>query len=192
MVIAMVEHATPSPSTYSPQQDWVLVDTMSGQVIRQGEIELDAPVNGAFSPDGKRVAFVGLSGELWLLDLETGKGVRDTIVDDNEESFGSADFSPDGDLILTTGAGGNVNLWNGHTAEPLGTVTPSGKPGFANFLPDSTIIIVMSFDGEVYTWDTRPQHWAAFACSVAGRSLTTTEWDDAFGDRPYEQTCPDA
>ena len=62
----------------------------------------------------------------------------------------------DGDLILTTGAGGNVNLWDGHTAEPLGTVTPSGKPGFANFLPDSETIIVMSFDGEVYSWVRAP------------------------------------
>ena len=40
----VVAHATPSPSTSSPQQNWVLVDTMSGQVIKQGEIELASSV----------------------------------------------------------------------------------------------------------------------------------------------------
>jgi hypothetical protein len=29
-----------------------------------------------------------------------------------------------------------------------------------------------------------------FACTVAGRNLTIGEWSDAFGDRPYSETCP--
>ncbi|MEP6665265.1 MAG: hypothetical protein ABJA81_02350 [Nocardioidaceae bacterium] len=64
------------------------------------------------------------------------------------------------------------------------------EPGMAQFLPDGTRVIIMSYDGDVYTWDTRPEHWVEFACGVAGRNLTTTEWADAFGDRPYKQTCP--
>ncbi len=28
------------------------------------------------------------------------------------------------------------------------------------------------------------------ACRTAGRDLTTTEWRDNFGDRPYRKVCP--
>ena len=100
------------------------------------------------------------------------------------------DFSPDGDVIVTTGVAGNVSLWDGQTALPLGTVTPNDQYSSAAFMADSETIKIMSFDGSVYTWDTRSEHWVAFACSVAGRSLTMTEWRDAFGDRPYAKTCP--
>jgi WD40 repeat protein len=191
VAVTMLEQ-TPPLGTYSSHRSWALVDTVSGQVAGQGEIELRDPQFADFSPDGNRVAFVGASGALWLLDLESGKGVREATVDVDDSGPASVDFSRDGDVIVTMGVAGNVNLWDGHTAEPLGTVTPSDKYGFAQFLPDGETVIIMSFDGEVYTWDTRPQHWAAFACSVAGRSLTMNEWHDAFGDRPYEQTCPDA
>ena len=91
---------------------------------------------------------------------------------------------------MTTGAAGNVNLWDGNSAEPLGTVTPNDESAFAQFLPDRETVIIMSFDGEVFTWDTRPEHWAVFACGIVGRSLTVPEWEAAFGDRPYAKTCP--
>jgi hypothetical protein len=37
--------------------------------------------------------------------------------------------------------------------------------------------------------DTRPEHWVEVACEIAGRNLTEVEWSDAFGDRPYRETC---
>jgi predicted ATP-grasp superfamily ATP-dependent carboligase len=45
-------------------------------------------------------------------------------------------------------------------------------------------------DGAVYSWDTRLEHWIAFACTVAGRNLTADEWREALGNRPYKETCP--
>ena len=124
LAITMLEQ-TPSAATYPTHRSWALVDTLSGQVVKQGEIELGDPQYADFSPDGKRVAFVGASGDLWLLDLETGKGVRDAAVNIADSGFASVDFSPDGDVIVTTGAAGNVSLWDGQTALPLGTVTPN-------------------------------------------------------------------
>ncbi len=38
--------------------------------------------------------------------------------------------------------------------------------------------------------DTRPERWVEVACAIAGRNLTEVEWSDAFGDRPYRETCP--
>jgi hypothetical protein len=58
------------------------------------------------------------------------------------------------------------------------------------YLPDGHTVLISSFDGTVATWNTDPKSWAAFACSTAGRNLTPDEWTNAFGTRPYHQTCP--
>jgi hypothetical protein len=50
--------------------------------------------------------------------------------------------------------------------------------------------IIATRDGAVYRLDTRFSSWQDFACAVAGRDLTTQEWTDVFGDRPYHATCP--
>lgn len=34
-----------------------------------------------------------------------------------------------------------------------------------------------------------PERWLAYACHVAGRSLTEDEWTSYLGDRPYQPTC---
>ena len=51
-------------------------------------------------------------------------------------------------------------------------------------------ILIPSRGGAVYTMDTRTEHWIEAACEIAGRNLTQAEWTNAFGDRPYRETCP--
>jgi hypothetical protein len=38
--------------------------------------------------------------------------------------------------------------------------------------------------------DTTLEHWIDVACAIAGRNLTATEWTNAFGNRPYHESCP--
>ena len=101
-------------------------------------------------------------------------------------------WAPDGTHFASAGADGRVILWDGRTGEPLVEV-PLGKPGsttIATFLPDGHTLIVATTDYEVFTIDTRLETWIDRACAIAGRDLTTTEWEQAFGDRPYHETCP--
>jgi predicted ATP-grasp superfamily ATP-dependent carboligase len=51
-------------------------------------------------------------------------------------------------------------------------------------------MVIAYQDGSVVTYDTDPRAWEQHACAVAGRNLTADEWRDAFGDRPYRETCP--
>lgn len=60
----------------------------------------------------------------------------------------------------------------------------------AEFLDDGHTVVIGTADGAVHTWDTRIEHWIEYACSVAGRDLTTEEWRDTFRDRSHEETCP--
>jgi len=69
--------------------------------------------------------------------------------------------------------------------EPLGP-NRYAQAWFAG--PDPVLIAYGS--GELYEWNTNPQAWEQYACSVAGRNLTTAEWAGLFPDRSYRATCP--
>ena len=53
-------------------------------------------------------------------------------------------------------------------------------------------VTLASYDGGVYRWDTALDHALAFACQMAGRNLSSSEWERALPDLPYEETCPRA
>jgi WD40 repeat protein len=99
-------------------------------------------------------------------------------------------FSGDGEVVAAGGYGG-VGLWDRETGTLLGTVGPgpTDEPVTTEFLSDGHTLLIASYDEALYTWDTRPEHWIEFACDVAGRNFTPDEWRDAFGDRPYRESC---
>ena len=50
-----------------------------------------------------------------------------------------ADFSPDGDLIITASSDNTTRIWNAHTAGPIGSpLVHTGAVWHASFSPDST------------------------------------------------------
>ncbi|MEU4295300.1 hypothetical protein AB0E63_44370 [Kribbella sp. NPDC026596] len=72
------------------------------------------------------------------------------------------------------------------------SVAGSGKPVAAipSFVDGNDVVRIAAYDGKVYRWDTRIDRTIAHACAMAGRNLSADEWSQAFGDRPYEKTCP--
>ena len=167
-----------------------LVDLARGTVV----YEIDpgfAPWQADFAPDGGHAALAAFTGEVAVVDLETGELLGPPAVG-HKETVINVSYSPDGDLFVTAGRDGRVALWDGRSGDPLGSVTP-GRPNSgpnAEFLPDGRTVLIATRDGAVHTWDTSVAHWLDFACRVAGRNLTTDEWRDAFDDRPFRQTCP--
>jgi hypothetical protein len=52
--------------------------------------------------------------------------------------------------------------------------------------------VAIGDDDGVAIWDLNPEHLMMAACRLAGRNLTSTEWDtylSDFGD--YRPTCPE-
>ena len=124
------------------------------------------------------------------MQVETGEWIRPPIAAHSGTAW-IVTWKPDGTQFATSGADGRVILWDGRTGEPLVAV-PLGKPGStttATFLPDGHTLLVATTDYEVFTLDTRLETWVERACAIAGRNLTTDEWRQAFGDRPYHETC---
>jgi WD40 repeat protein len=167
-----------------------LVDLDSGRVIHEG----DAPAafTGEFSPDGRRLAVGDRFGGVRVLDVETGQWVGPPRIGHSGAVF-AIDYAPDGATFATGAYDGAIVLWDAATGAPLNRVFP-GRPADGpmnpTFLADGHTILIPSRGGPVFTMDTRTEHWIEAACTIAGRNLTQAEWTNAFGDRPYRETCP--
>jgi WD40 repeat protein len=184
--------ATPDASTVLvllAGNSYALIDLVDRAVV-----ETDLGVDPAWvdiSPDGTRLAVGAATGEVGVADIRTGEWVRPPA-GSHEGWVQRVTYAPDGSILVSTGNDGQIKLWDGRTGEPLATIAPGSRNVWAagEFLPDGHTVIVATRDGAVYTWDTRVEQWIEFACRVAGRNLTDAEWRDAFGDRPYRETCP--
>jgi WD40 repeat protein len=171
--------------------EFVVVDLTSGGIVHRGPTGFVAGAS-EFSPDGRRFAVGGsLSGEVRLLDVDTGEWVGPPRIAHSGIAWSTA-YSPDGTTFVTTGRDGRVALWDGQTGEPLGAVL-AAPPGFvtdARHLPDGDSLLIASLDGTISSWDIRPERMIEYACQIAGRNLTEDEWRDALGTRSYHETCP--
>jgi WD40 repeat protein len=170
---------------------FALVDLVDGRVVHDGEIGFLPQNFAGFSPDGRRFALPGIAGELRLLDVESGEWVGPPRLAHGGSSA-TALYAPDGATVVTSGSDGAVGLWDGRTGAPLAMVVPARPDVMPDprFLPDGHTVLISSVDGTVSTWDTRLEYAVGFACQVAGRNLSPEEWRDAFGSRPYRETCP--
>ncbi len=167
------------------------VDLAEGRILHQADLGLE-PARAAISPDGRRLAVAANTGEVGLLELDSWEWVRPPIAAHAGWAL-NVSWAPDGTLFASAGQDGRVILWDGRTGERLGTVLPLNPDGWgatANFLTDGHTVIIGTSDYDLFTWDTRLEKWIERACTIAGRNLTTDEWRDAFGDRPYHETCP--
>jgi len=173
----------------APHTQWNLVDLESAKVVRSRLLGLDV-VHAAVSPDGNLVAAVGVRGEMWLLDAQTGRPVSPPV-DGHNADASWVRYSEDGARIATTATDGTVSLWNGLTGDLLGSVGLVDRvPLVADFLYGDEQLLIASYTGDVYRWDTS-RYWAvSFACRLAGRRLTREEWQVYLGDRPYRPDCP--
>jgi WD40 repeat protein len=170
-------------------RQWLLVDLVTGQEVRRGEVDFDAGWL-SMSPDGRHAAITGITGELVVLDLATGEPVRPPTTAHATTVWGT-EYSPDGSRIVTTGLDGSISLWDGPTGELLGSVLlPEKVASLATFGADGRTILIATDSGGLYYWDTSTAHALEFACRLAGRDLTEPEWQQSFGARPWQPTCP--
>ena len=177
-------------SVDSDSSEIVFADFDDGRVLRRVSVPL-APGAGNFSPDGTAYAIGGFDGRLRIIDVATG-----------------SDRRPRGPRALGSGRVGHVLPRRRDAGDrrvrrrarprrprhrsragpcPTGAANLNASVGFH---PDGHSVLVAYEDGSVIEFATDPDVWIEHACRVAGRNLTETEWRDAFGDRPYRETCP--
>ena len=178
------------PYWAEPIRNWYLVDLTSGRVVDQGNTGLQSAISTAFSPDGRHIAVSGYAGEVVVIDLDTGRPVRPPVVGHQGDSY-LITYNSDGSLMASGSTGHDAALWDADSGELLATSALPSNEGLSvtGFRPDGTLTIG-TFNGHAYRWDPSRQAALDYACRVAGRDLTRQEWEDAFGDRSYRETCP--
>jgi hypothetical protein len=85
---------------------------------------------------------------------------------------------------------GATTVWDLRSRTQLGSSFPE-RPNTITapvFEPDGRLLI--DYNADAAQWPTDVDSWERFACQVAGRDLTPSEWRQILPARPYEHVCP--
>jgi WD40 repeat protein/DNA-binding SARP family transcriptional activator len=169
--------------------DLVMWDAGSLASVLSVPIDNVGVYSSDISNDGRTVVTGGQAGpRLW--DIATGDPLGPTLTGLNGFAA-SVDIGPDGSTVVGADGSGDVLLWDVRTGTTIGDPFPG--PGTewvaAFFTPDGRRAFVVSETGSGWVWDVDPSDWESRACRIAGRSLTTLEWEKFLPDRPYHATC---
>ena len=157
-----------------------IVDLDDGRVIHDGAA--DAPHTGEFSPDGRRFALGSASGEVRLLDVETGEWLGPPRVG-HGGLVHALTYAPDGAMFVTGADDQAIVLWDADNGTPLNRVLPGADGSMEpSFRPDGGTVLISSSVGEgFYELDLRTERWLEAACAIAGRGEP--------GDAPLSPRC---
>jgi WD40 repeat protein/serine/threonine protein kinase len=127
-------------------------------------------IAATLSPDGRlAVAVAGDTACVW--DIRTGKSLF--LLEGHQRTIHSAQFSPDGRLVVTASEDETARLWE--TASGKEVYTLSGHEGpvrCACFSPDGQTVATASADGTARLWAVSP---LPLARARAPRELTAAE-----------------
>jgi WD40 repeat protein len=129
--------------------------------------------NVAYSPDGEKVAFREIEGQITLLDTKTGKPIGDRISTDVQPDFSYGNnekiaFSPDGKYLAAVDFRG-IKLLDITTTPPmeysLDGVPENAQVNGLAFSPDGKLLAAGDTTGDAIVWDvsTRQElEWSLF------------------------------
>jgi WD40 repeat protein/DNA-binding SARP family transcriptional activator/Mg-chelatase subunit ChlI len=142
-----------------------------------------------FTPDGRHLVGGSYKGWARLWSTETWKPASRRFIG-HAGRVEWQSVSPDGRTLATGGPDGTVRLWDLPTQQPIGAALPGRTDRYLlpQFAPDGARLFAIA-TGRAYRWDVRPASWARHACTVAGRKLTRSEWEDALPERDYDPAC---
>ncbi len=141
------------------------------------------------APDSRRLAVGTAGGALLVLDARSGKQIGPPMPAAGGE-IANVSFSPDDHSVAVSSDDHTASVWDLRTRSRVGNAFGPyrGTIPAPLFAPDGHLVI--GLEGSAIEWPMDLGTWQRFACRVAGRDLTGTEWHDLLPNRPYEAVCP--
>jgi WD40 repeat protein len=129
------------------------------------------------------------AGRLLLWDPRTGRPSAPSL-QVSAGGISQLSFARDSRRIAVGSDDGTATVWDVRDRQRVGEPFPISTnliPAVA-FEPDGRLFITEL--GAVSQWPLDVSSWERFACGVASRDLTPTEWKDLLPGRPYRHVCP--
>jgi WD40 repeat protein len=151
----------------------------------------DYLTEGAFSPDGRRLAVADVRGRVTLWDARTWRRLAVLRSGGSNRHAPALDFSADGSLVTASDADGSVAVWE--------TATPALPPASLPAGDAPVLALGLTGDGGELHIATphladrvlplAPERAALAVCARASTGLTATEWRRWFPSADYRRTC---
>jgi len=188
--------------TYSPVEDifaaggknlirlWSIVN---GEFIEKFSIEVSGQVESlAFHPT-ENILASAVRGKIFLWDTQTGNQIGLPLEADRYKTS-CIDFSPNGKLLASGGWDETISIWDVESGQRIG-LPLSGHTeiiGVVKFSTDGSYFASGDDKGIIRIWNIDPDNWIKQNCIRAGRHFTKDEWKHFFGNKSYNDSCPNS
>jgi WD40 repeat protein/class 3 adenylate cyclase len=172
----------------SPASSIQVWDTASGRLLFSPHLTGHAQAI-AFSPTSAVLGAGTSDGKILMWDAHRGTQIRAPIQLAASNVEGIA-FAPDGGQLAASLQSGDTILLDLAAGQRLGTSFPvlPGTITVPLFNPNGDLVI--DYSPSVADWPTDLGSWERYACQVAGRDMTPTEWANVLPNRSYRHVCP--
>ncbi len=164
----------------------------------QNREPIGAPLSGhtddietvAFSPDGNILASGSRDGTIILWEVASQTPIGQPLRAHTNWVTTLA-FSPDGKTLASGSRDTTLLLWDVQTGQPYSPPLTGHTDWVTDiaFSVDGQQLTSVGRDARLWIWEVRPEAWQLAACRMSNRNFTPQEWQAAFGDTPYRETC---
>jgi len=182
--------------TFAPDSQTILVGERTGliDVWRTGasdpihwEGHSDGVMSLTFSPDGRQVISTGRDGVVLVWDYATGTLLH--RLEGHADWVASAAFSGDGRILASADHQGIIRLWDTERWLALGEPLRASTGWLNHIAFNGLRLYAAGQNGWAAPLDLQTPALLSRACAIAGRDLTSDEWEIYFGAAPFTATC---
>jgi WD40 repeat protein len=172
-------------TAFSTVESW---DARSGRHLFRRRLSNHATAI-AFSPDSRVLGIGTESGQALFWSARRG-GPAAPPLHVATASIAAMSFSPNGKQLAVSSTDESTTLWNLAYRKQVGDSFPARPLTITVPVFERNGALLIDYLADAAEWSMNVSAWERYACQVAGRNLTQSEWRDVLPNRSYMRVCP--